>query len=359
MSVPHPECMTSQQRINALLTGQPLDRVPLYLMAKGFSANCTGFDLASVYHDVKKSLWSQVWTDELIDADSLVPRLSYHSGMAVEFGAEIEFPTGEWAQSPSVKQRPVNSEEDVEKLKLPEVNKTGDGYVAAMLEFGKLADKLGLPIVPHTGTPLTQTENLCGSDLLMRWMLKRPELVHQLLQLVTAFLFEVVKSFVEAFGTERLIVYQAGSVESNQLISPRQFEQFAFPYIKDLNERIVSLGVKHIFCHICGEQNMNLPYWEQIPLGEPGLVSIGHEIDLTTAIKSFGDRCVIVGNLKTAIIQEGNPQQVYELARQCIEKGKQAPRGYVLAPGCELPPKSPPYNVYTMRKAIDDFGWYD
>jgi len=359
MSTIQPEFMTLPHRLNALLTGQQLDRVPLHLMARGFSAYCVGFDLASVYHNPEKSLWSQLWTDELIGADILVPRLSYHSGMAMEFGGEIEFPTGDWAQSPSVKYRPVNSAEDVEKLHLPEVKKTGDGYVSAMLEFGRLADKLSLPIVPHTGTPLTQAENLCGSDLLLRWMLKKPELVHQLLRLVTAFLFEVVKSFVEAFGTERLIVYQAGSVESNQLISPRQFEQFAFPYIKELNEQILSLRVKHIFYHICGEQNMNLPYWEQVPMGNPGLVSIGHEIDINTAIKSFGDRCIIVGNLETAVIQEGSPQQVYELARQCLEKGKHALRGYVLAPGCELPPKSPPYNVYMMRKAIDDFGWYD
>jgi hypothetical protein len=27
--------------------------------------------------------------------------------------------------------------------------------------------------------------------------------------------------------------------------------------------------------------------------------------------------------------------------------------------GCEVPVNTPPYNLYTMRKAIDDFGWYE
>jgi uroporphyrinogen decarboxylase len=32
--------------------------------------------------------------------------------------------------------------------------------------------------------------------------------------------------------------------------------------------------------------------------------------------------------------------------------------GFILAPGCGLPPKSPPYNVWMMTEAVNDFGWY-
>jgi uroporphyrinogen-III decarboxylase len=50
---------------------------------------------------------------------------------------------------------------------------------------------------------------------------------------------------------------------------------------------------------------------------------------------------------------------VYQLSKRAIEKGKKAPRGYMLMSGCEIPPMSPPYNVYMMTKAVNDFGWYD
>jgi uroporphyrinogen decarboxylase len=66
-----------------------------------------------------------------------------------------------------------------------------------------------------------------------------------------------------------------------------------------------------------------------------------------------------MGNIEPAIIQSGTPQQVYELSRICIEKGKKIPGGFILAAGCELPPKAPPYNVWMMTKAINDFGWYE
>jgi len=118
------------------------------------------------------------------------------------------------------------------------------------------------------------------------------------------------------------------------------------------------MGVKHINTHICGEQNLNLPYWAEIPMGNPGIISIGHEVDLDTASKYFPDH-IIVGNVEPALIQTGKPEEVYELSRICIEKGKKHPGGFALAPGCELPPMAPPYNVWMMRKAINDFGWYE
>ena len=94
-------------------------------------------------------------------------------------------------------------------------------------------------------------------------------------------------------------------------------------------------------------------------MGNPGIISIGKEVDISTAIEYFGDTCIIAGNIEPAILQAGTPEEIYELSRQAIEKGKSAPRGYALMQGCEVPINTPPYNLYTMRRAIDDFGWYE
>ena len=121
---------------------------------------------------------------------------------------------------------------------------------------------------------------------------------------------------------------------------------------------MLGLGINHIYIHICGEQNKNLPYWAQIPMGNPGILSFGHEVDLNTAIKYFGETCIIAGNIEPAVIQTGTPKQVYELAQKAINKAKYAPRGFILMPGCGLPPAAPPYNVFMMKKAVEDFGLY-
>jgi uroporphyrinogen decarboxylase len=88
------------------------------------------------------------------------------------------------------------------------------------------------------------------------------------------------------------------------------------------------------------------------------LVTFGHQVTLTKAIEYFGESCIVLGNVNSSLIQTGTPQQVYEACRDAILEAKDAPRGFMLMSGCELPPMSAPYNVYMMKKAIEDFGRY-
>ena len=148
-------------------------------------------------------------------------------------------------------------------------------------------------------------------------------------------------------------------IETNKLYSPKQFETFGFPYLSEIHDHLTSQGTSIVLSHICGEQNLNLPYWAKVPMGNPGICSIGSQIEIATAIEHLGDKAIIAGNVEPHILQTAEPEQVYELCRQAIIMGKKAPHGFMLMSGCETPPDTPPYNVYMMRKAIDDFGWYN
>ena len=87
--------------------------------------------------------------------------------------------------------------------------------------------------------------------------MKKPDLVHHLLRLSTDHSLAVFEYWKALFGTERVFPFVGEPAASNQLISPRQFEQFAFPYIKELHEKLLGMGYRHIYCHICGEANAN------------------------------------------------------------------------------------------------------
>jgi uroporphyrinogen decarboxylase len=142
------------------------------------------------------------------------------------------------------------------------------------------------------------------------------------------------------------------------MISPKQFEQFALPYITEIQEKVLAMGYRTTYVHICGNQNLNLPLWAKIPIGDPGIVSIGHEIALENAGHYFPDQ-IVLGNLDPTIIQTGTPADIYEATRRNIEEGKKLSGGYVLSPGCQLPPMASPENIMAMTKAVYDFGWYD
>jgi len=344
------------ERSEVLLHGQRPDRVPLYPFALGFCARNVGYPLSSMYNDPEKSFMAQLWTFEQYGFDG-IPEFGYASYGGWEFGGEIKFPSGEWEQAPSHGKFAVNSEKDLEKLKLPNVKK--DGMLPIAMEFSKLQDKFGMPISIVLGGNFTIAGNICPVEKLCRWMVKSPESVHRILRLATDHIIEVVQYWVDTFGADRVMPKIWEPLAANYIISPKQFEKFVLPYLKETSKKILAMGIKHIFYHICGEQNLNLPYWAKVPMGNPGIVSVGHQVDLSTAIKYFGNTCIIAGNVEPAVIQNGSPQQVYELCKACIKKAKYAPRGFMLMSGCEIPPMAPPYNVYMMRKAVEDFGWYE
>jgi len=80
---------------------------------------------------------------------------------------------------------------------------------------------------------------------------------------------------------------------------------------------------------------------------------------LAIGIDLDGGKDIIFGNVEPAAFQIGPPERVYELCRVAIEKGKKTQSGFILGPGCGLPPTAPPANVYAMTKAVNDLGWYE
>lgn len=347
--------MTSQERIKALLNRQPVDRVPFYSLSLGFSTLNAGYTIADAYNDMPKASAAQDWAMEQYNWDEW-NTAGYASFGPWEFGGEIKWPYGEFAQCPMPERFPVTTEKDVFNLKMPDIKTAG--YLPLFIDFAERQQKAGHWYFYAIGHPFSAAGNLCGAEQFCKWIRKKPELNHLLLRMMTDYMVEMTKYLRDRFGTERFIPWFGDPTAANQLISAKQFEEFALPYIKELHEKVLAMGFKHIFCHICGEQNENYPYWAQAPMGDPGIISVSQEVDIEKAIEYFPND-IILGNIEPAVIQTGTPEEVYELCKKIIEKGKKAPRGFVLAPGCELPPKSPPYNVWMIMKAINDFGWYE
>ena len=231
-----------------------------------------------------------------------------------------------------------------------------------MMEFCKLSSQESLDNEPFNvlctlEEPFTIAANISGPDKLARWLIRKPEAAHRLLRLASDFLIGIAKYWRDTFSVDGVLILLCEPTSSNQMISSKQFEQFALPYIKEVHEEILAMGHKYIYEHICGEQNANLPYWAQVSYGDPGIISIGHEIDLETAAKYFPND-IILGNLNPTVIQTGTLEEVYEASKKVIEKGKNLPGGFIFSPGCETPPMANPDCIMAMTRAVDEFGWY-
>ncbi len=124
-------------------------------------------------------------------------------------------------------------------------------------------------------------------------------------------------------------------------ISPEHFEQFVTPAATELFDHIRQRGaLSSLFC--CGDATRNLKVMANTPCDN---MSVDENIDLAglkeiaqAADKSFG------GNLQlTVVLLLGTPEQAKLHAVDRIDIG--GSKGFVLAPGCDLPFYTPADNI--------------
>lgn len=349
--------MAAKERWEALLKRKTIDRVPFFPMGNaGFCCINAGYKIADAYINAKNYFTAEMKCAEQYNYYSLIYASVGGSYGAWEFGGKLKFPKGEMGMAPQIEEHPVKSEEDVYNLKLPNVESAGS--LPNSFELCKIEEKVdGLPISPTVHSVFTVAANLVGIETICRWLIRKPDLVKHLVEISAQHAIDVAKYWVDNFDSKRIIFYVSAPSEANDLISPKQFEKFVLPYQKHVHEEILKMGIRHIYVHICGEQNMNLPFWSQMPMGDPGILSFGHEVDIRDAGKYFPND-IIVGNVHPPTLHEGPADKVYGLCKECIEKGKELKSGFMLAPGCFISPKTPAYNYWLMQKALLEFGWY-
>ncbi len=349
------ETMTSGERMAALMKGERPDRVPVIPFLSGHAAVVCGQPITRISDDAAESFRCQLLCQELYGHDGS-PLYAYASAGGWEFGGDIEFPVKKYSGAIVVTRTPIQNEDDVHTLRVPDdVSKAGALPIA--LGIARKQAEYGMPVTLQIGAPLTWTGSVIGEERMMNWLIKKPDLVHIVLDKVSDFLIKVAQYYVKEFGADRLMAFHGAATETNKLISPKQFEAFSMPYLQRINQACIDMGINTYFIHICGEQNKNLKFWQQVPLTKQTVISVGREIDLNTAMEMFPEQ-IVAGNVDPTIIQEGRAEEVYEQARECIEKAKEHKGGYILMAGCDVPPHAPPANVFQLVKAARDFGRY-
>ena len=357
--------MTNKERVGALLRRERPDRVPFWPGSRSFSVINDGGSMADVFS-------GKYTSERLYEAEKKAARefdfiftpSAFHpggrGGYNGKFGGEIGLPTSKYAQAVIVSKYPAETPEEVMALKVPDVEVFFTPEIVDFYKRVRQDEDDNKPFNMNVAClDLVNTAGgVVGVERLCKWMIKEPELAHRVFRLVADYQLATIQFVKDTFGVDRVLLGGSSAGASNQLISPKHYEQFYLPYKKELAQKALALGFKHISVHPCGEQNLNLPYLQQVPLGNPGFVSLGNEIDLGTAASYFPND-IIMGNLDTTVIQNGTPDEVYEAARKVIEQGKSLSTGFILIPACELPPLAPAENMRAITRSLNDFGWYD
>ena len=168
------DLMSPMERMETLFRyGRP-DRVPINMITVGFVCKNTGRTVADGYGDPEAFFNAFLWTAEQYGWDS-VPQNCPHTILgAPDFGGGVRFPTGEFEGAMVITSYPVQTEEDVEKLELPDPA-ASDRLLKAK-RLAAIQKEHGLPVTFVSRSPLTVAANTCGLEKFFRWTMKEPEL---------------------------------------------------------------------------------------------------------------------------------------------------------------------------------------
>ncbi len=250
-----------------------------------------------------------------------------------------------WADEtpPAVRSHPLSNGCKLEDLAVPSADcgRIGTVLAAARTLAARHPETALYGLV--TG-PFTLALHLLGTDIFMK-MFDAPEYVGRVMSFCRDVCVAMSGYYLDAHCP---IVAMVDPMTSQ--IGPDQFREFVSPYAAAVFEHIRRRGGLSSF-FVCGHAQRNVEAMcecrpdnisvdENIPLGYVRDVCLPQGV-------SFG------GNLQlTSVLLLGKPIDAQRNAIACLEVGGQ--RGFLLAPGCDLPYATPPQNLEAVAQIVLD-----
>ncbi len=244
---------------------------------------------------------------------------------------------------PAVVSHPLSEGKTLADLTLPGKE---DGRIKMLMDATAMIRKNHSDIALYglvTG-PFTLALHLMGTDIFIK-MFEDEAYVIEVLDFTNRVAMAMAGYYLEA-GCDIIAVVDPMTSQ----IGPDQFSQFITSPVKVLFDHIRSNGGLGSF-FVCGYAQQNI---EVMCDCTPDNVSIDENIPLDFVRDICLERNISFGgNLKlTVVLLMGKPEDCQEHALETMDLGKQ--KGFILAPGCDLPMATPEENLVAITELVHD-----
>lgn len=234
------------------------------------------------------------------------------------------------------------SEETLKSLKMP--NPKRDGRMPILLDaISKVRKEFGdnICVCGRTAAPFSSTSLLYGIEESMLLMFSDPDLLKKTCDFFIDLQFMWGKAQFDA-GAHALWIGDCNAMSN--LISLKQYSEFAFEPCKQLIERYKEIGVL-TFLHASEEKPEYIE--KQSTIGADAL-SVGPGIDIEIAKSLTEGKIALIGNLDPLnVLQRATPQKVSEETKRIMSIGKRN-GGYMFNTGEMVPRDTPIENMQAM-----------
>ncbi|MDR1910212.1 MAG: uroporphyrinogen decarboxylase family protein [Spirochaetaceae bacterium] len=335
--------MNSRELIGDLLALKPTPRLPVTLMSAGaWALNSSGLSLekalASPPEEVAEILY-RAYTG--VDSDIVWAVSGYNNIVIGAIGGRIKFRS---KGTPDVIETLIKNPADAEGIDITRIG--DDPGIRSLLNITRLLAKKvnGENYLALTRWgPFTLAGLLYGAENLMRDIYKNPEAVRRLLDFTVKLYLKYAELYFEN-GVDFVLL--AEPTTSGDMISRKHFAAFIVPMFRTVFTELRKKNIRTAL-HICGNIENRLDLLADIGAE---LISVDYKVSLAKCRETFDHRVVFAGNLNPVnIMQRESPEGVERAAEACIAGAGEGP-GYLLMPGCDIPPATPAENIRAMTR---------
>jgi uroporphyrinogen decarboxylase len=339
------EILTPRERFGLLVIDEQPDRCNIIPLVTSHAARIKGIKLRDYYTNGEAMARAQITAYEVYGHDA-ISIFSEVGIIAEAMGSEFAYPDDDLP----VLKTPALSKANIEEITVPKTTKAGrlSLYIEAIeYTYGALGDRV--PILAYVPAPFTTGMMLSDpNEFLLKTIRDAPYITKVMEKSLTAAI-ELCYNIIDAGGLPIIV----DPLASSSVISPRAYAEFALPYERRLIEFLHRYDLD-VILHICGETT---PILDLLPETKADLVSLDR-VSLAKAVDKLSNSMRIIGNFDTSDLAFSEPSAVSQAVVDMVGLGKNAPKGYVISTGCEVPIQTPIENVKAFMKAAREVAWY-
>ncbi len=349
--IPHKlDQMTPVERRQAILEGKDYDRIPCVPFMSELKCYISGVSVWDFWNSPEKAVETEVINFNKFGYDRIVLGPDTR-GITELLGAEFVYPKDGVPYMDKHMLTDYSLLSSMDPFAIDEKKKMKDIKITAEMLSESAKDVV--PLEASIGGPLTIASNLRNVELLFRDCVRNPEEVHKLLRIIV----DAQKHCIDIMSQYGMGIAMADPVANSELIGPRLYEKFVFPYTKELTEYAIEKTGKKVSLHMCGKTYVIWKYLAQYQLNE---VSLDNIIDMQRAVDELGIHVPIAGNVPPVeVMMKGTKEDIYASVYHCANIGYQSKNGFMLTTGCDLPEKTAVEKVDYFMEAVRSYGMYD
>lgn len=340
--------MTPKERMSEYLKGNEVDRIPCFTFLGENATKLFNISLKDYYFSSNTMKEVEVNSYRTFGSDGIAVGTGLQ-GISEALGGIINYSDNELYV---VEKPAISSYKEFCNLKT--INPYEDGRLPILLKAIELIkkevkDEVNVSI--DIAGPISVAASIRGTSTFLKDLIKKPKEAHELLEFSTECNLEFVKAAYDNYGVGVSI---GDPVASESVIGKKGFLEYANPYLKKCIDQIVDITGDKPTLHICGKTKSLWNYISELNISG---FSVDNIEDILELKHSMGNKLFIIGNVDPVdILRFGTTEDVMNESKLCIDKAMNSPKGFALAPGCQIPLNTPKENIEAMINAARIYG---